>query len=258
MSTTGIFGGGARVDSPGITPKPLAPDATLILVDLDDPKQAAIMLAQRKICGWGADNIRVWHKYIKSGERAMFWIALPSSSAAATSVPRSDALDCIPSSKDGKEDQFLLVGHTALDWIDLPVEDHFQVDDTLTAEDGSVLTISSLCIMPEFKAYGLGTWSMQKLEEMAQQKPYGSPNCRAIAVNTLSDRHVKGGIPGPEGLDMFPNLGIPIPDRSNVGWFEKMGYVRYKEEKRYEAKGINGNTVYIWAVFLRKELPPKQ
>ncbi|KAF4552436.1 Hypothetical protein D9617_10g074180 [Elsinoe fawcettii] len=258
MSTTGIFGGGTRSDTPNIMDKTITTDATLIPVNLDDSKQASIMLAQRKICGWGWENIPIWNKYIKSGERAMFWLAIPSSSGVATNVTKSDALDTVTFSRDGEDNDYLLVGHTALDWIDIPVEDHFKVDDTLTADDGSILTISSLCVMPEFKAYGLGTWSMRELERMAQEKPYGSPNCRAVAVNTLSDRHCKGGLPGPDGMDMFPNLGLTIPERSNIGWFERMGYVRYKEEKRYKTPGIDEKPVYCWAVFLRKELPPRK
>ncbi|PNS20629.1 Phosphoribosylformylglycinamidine synthase [Sphaceloma murrayae] len=230
---------------------------SLIPIDFDHAVQRSIMLAQRKICGWGEDDIPIWDTHIKTGERSMFWIAFPRGSKQARGVQVTPALDFISSPEDPTKDH-LLVGHVALDKIDVPVIHHVNVDNTLTADDGSRLTIATLFIMPEFKAKGLGTFAMLECERLARERPFGSEDCREIAVNTLSDRHcLDGGVPGPDGLDMFPALGLPIPKRSNVSWFEKLGYVRYKEEKRYEDKGVNGQKIHIWAVFLKKDLPLK-
>lgn len=241
-----------------MTSKPLPWDATLIPVDLDHEDQRSILYAQRKICGWGETNIPIWDAHIKSGHRAMFWIAFPSSSPAATGIATKPALDFIPHPANGGSEKVLLVGHVALDRIDVPSEDSLTGDTTLTAEDGSVLTIATLFVMPEFKVHGLGSFAMTECERLAQEEPYGSLNCRAISVNTLSDRHCGNGVDGKDGLDMFPSLGLPTPARSNVGWFEKQGYVRYKEEKRYKAYTTDGKTIIVWAVYLKKELPPRK
>lgn len=172
------------------------------------------------------------------GERTLFWIALPP----------SHKTEQTPTFKRG-DDEILPVGHVAIERVDDPEGGH-QPDPTLVAPDGSILMISTLFVLPAFTALRLGAFAMDQCESLAQQEPYGSRNCRAVTVTTLSNRYHAGGLEGPEGMGRWEILGEPMPTRDNSLWYKRRGYVTYKEAVRY------GVEMKWWAVFMRKELDP--
>lgn len=230
--------------------------AALIPLDIHDNDQVSILKAQRLICGWGEYNIATWRDHIDNNERTMFWIALEADSPAASGAIIKDSLDFVTLTKDttAKAGKYLVVGQIALDKKDHLSGEMKVADETLVAPDHSRLLVATLFVMPEFKMHRLGTYAMQRLEELALDPRYGSANCTTLTLTTASSRHAKGGVPGPEGYDMWAILGLPIPDRTNVGWFERLGYVSYKEEPRYYA-APGRQTPDLWVAFMEKKLP---
>ncbi|KAK3070902.1 hypothetical protein LTS18_014986 [Coniosporium uncinatum] len=104
---------------------------------------------------------------------------------------------------------------------------------------------------------------MDVLEALATQEPYGSRDCRAIAVDTLDRRYWE--LDGEEWRGWWVKWGQPTPERgrSNEDWYARRGYVKFKERPKYtndfkgSAKGgaeeEQGGGLLI-ASFLRKEL----
>lgn len=234
--------------------------AALIPLDLANEQQVAILKAQRIVCGCANtdQNIKSWRSHIEANDRAMFWIALEASTpAAAGAIPKA-GLDFITTTDSpvAKADRYLVVGHIALDKKDYVNDDMVAAEDTLTSPDGSRLMIATLFILPEFKALRLGTYAMDRLEILARDPHYGSAKCTTLTLATMSERHAKGGVPGPEGYGIWAGLGgLEIPERTNVGWFERLGYVGYKEAARYFA--VPGReTPDVWCTFMEKRLGP--
>jgi len=71
-------------------------------------------------------------------------------------------------------------------------------------------------VLPEFRKHGIATWAMLELERMAQDPRYGSKNCRAVAINTLSERHHDAN--NPEMVAMWKSIGRPMRPKGTTGW----------------------------------------
>ncbi|GAB7354763.1 hypothetical protein MBLNU459_g5165t1 [Dothideomycetes sp. NU459] len=206
--------------------------AFLITADTTHAAEYAILHEQREICGWGQDRLG---KFNNDGSRTLFWIALPLSHKSEHTPTFQ---------REGKE--ILPVGHISLDKVDDP-ENGYAPDPTLVAADGSVLMITTLFVLPEFSTVRLGTFAMDQCESLAQQEPYGSRNCRAVTVTTLSSRYFTGGLEGPDGVGRWEVLKQKMP-RDNALWYKRRGYVEYKDEPRY------GLDLVWYGAFMRKEL----
>lgn len=200
-------------------------------VNLSDAGQFAEIQRQRLICGWHHDpqTLQKWKAKQQEGLKNLFWITIPN-----------------PSSK---ENNIIRTGHISLDaYTDPPEPD-------LARADKSVLTVSSFFILPEYRSYGLGRRAMGLVEELAITEPYGSPRCRFITLTGLSKRYVYD-----EGLEwrgMWMRIGMTPPSFSVQEWYEKLGYVSWKEEPLYEEKALNGEVIKLWEAFMRKEMAVK-
>ncbi|KAJ9619530.1 hypothetical protein H2203_008308 [Taxawa tesnikishii (nom. ined.)] len=117
-----------------------------------------------------------------------------------------------------EEEERLPVGHVSLDRVDRG-EDGTEPDTSLASGDGRVLTLTALFVLPAFKALRLGAFAMDECEAMAQQSPYGNPNCEAITVHTMSPRHLAGG--AEQGH--WAKLGLQVPKRDNSVWYKRRG-----------------------------------
>ena len=196
--------------------------------NLQDPVHFTELHEQRIICGWDDDTatLQRWkHKQI-DGVKSLFWITLPAPAA--------------------ESDQIKRVGHIALDAYSDPL------DPDIARADKSVLTVHSLFILPESRAYGLGRRVMDLLEEMATRAPYGSPACRWITLCGLSKRHVYDD--GPEWRGVWARLGQSPPSFSIQEWYEKLDYEVWKERPLYEVKALDGQTIPLWEDFMRYKL----
>ena len=146
------------------------------------------------------------------------------------------------------------VGHVSLDKVDINEPDAVP-DTTLADPEKGVLTITSLFVLPVFHRSGLGAFAMDECERLARVPPFGSESIVAVTVNTLSPRYCVGGVEGPDGLGQWEREGAdrPVP-QNNMLWYEKKGYKRYKEAPRYTSVGKQGETLWWYACFMRKEL----
>ena len=215
--------------------------ARLLLIDLEDATECSVLFDQRVLCGWGEEQIPAWRESARNGERAMFWISLPPETRT----------DDGPILKRGAE-AFVPAGHVSLDRVDDPGPG-VDPDPTLAAPDGSVLTISNIFVLPAFSGGGLGRFTMRECERLAQQEPYGNPNCRYLSLWTLSERYAAGGEGGWDGIGRWERLGKPVPKRANGPWYESLGYVKYKEEIRLYW-GLPNEPMAWYGAFFRKEL----
>ncbi|GAM86525.1 hypothetical protein ANO11243_045390 [Dothideomycetidae sp. 11243] len=222
--------------------------AKLIPLNFNDDRQVDLLAQQRDAAHYGTSSIPKWKFHAQRGERTMFWIAIPATGELGQRQTTSrQGLDIVG-------DDYLAVGHIALDKMDVPMPELIEPDDSVTKPDGSVLHVATLMVMPEFNRFRLGAFAVRQLEVLARQAPHGSEKCRMLTLTTVSPRHVKGGLEGPEGMDVFPKLGVPLPERSNVPWFEQLGYVQYKEALRYRGVAPDGSLHGLWCTYMRKEI----
>lgn len=89
---------------------------------------------------------------------------------------------------------------------------------------------------------------MLELQNYARDPRYGSRNCIAVTLDTLSDRYNKPD--DPECVSLWRDMGYASVPRSNIPWYERLGFRRYGEERlRYRDAGG------CWyAVYMRKDL----
>jgi len=251
-------------------------DARLIPLDLENETERKILHAQRLICGWGEEKIDFWREQVRLGNRSFFWVTLPAHSPTArprrASIGHSDhpwpdraindpkaadrnareplhvadALALLPP-RDREPNPILLVGHIAIDrvgYFDPP-------DESLASPDGSTLSLGSLFILPAFTNLHLGTFSMRECERLAQQAPYGNPNCRAVTLTTLCEKYYARG----DMRRFFEKLGQPAPEKGNMSWYTRQGYVEFKTDvPRYKNDSGEGPWDYWDATFLVKQL----
>lgn len=220
----------------------LPSSARLLPIDLEDAAERSVLHGHRILCGWDQEKIPAWRESMRKGERTLFWIALPLEM-------RKD--DVLTLKRDAET--FIPAGHISLDKVDYP-SPGIDPDPTLVAPDWSILTISNLFVLPVFSGCGLGRFALRECEKLAQQEPYGSPNCHYLSLWTLSERYAAGGEEGWNGIGRWERLGMPVPKRANGPWYESLGYIKYKEEIRLHF-GLPNDPMVWYGVFFQKELP---
>lgn len=200
---------------------PAQPKCTLEPMDLLELAQAEELLRQRKICGWSdtPEHIADWQAAIARKAKSLFWIK--------------------PASQPD-----LRIGHISLD-----SEAHPQDLELANPIDKSVLSISGLFVLPEHRGGGIGRAAIEALEKVATVEPYGSRNCKTVALTTLSRRYGEDD----EWRAIYEKLvGVEAPKRgkANEDWYTRMGYVKWKDEGLWD--GPDGYK-FIGA-FLRKRV----
>jgi len=162
-------------------------------------------------------------------QKMLFWVIIPAST----------------SDKDRSPNR---VGHISLTYQKDPP------DLEMANPDRSVMEISNLFILPEYRSFGFARKAMAAVEELAKVEPYGSPNCKALTLNTASKRYWDDD--GVEWRGLWLKMGLEVPERgrSLEQWYEKMGYVKYKEEPTFEETALDGTTLKWIASFLRKNI----
>ena len=194
-------------------------DIRLEVIDLHQEQDMHDLILQRKICGWNFSReiIGKWRDLSDQGLKTIFWILIP-----------------------GKDN--VKAGHISLA---SKAEPH---DPDLAQKDRSVMTISTFFVLPEHRSGGIGRQVMDLMEEMATKEPYGSPRCKALAIDTISTKYYDPSNP------MWPFLKDAMEKQpSNQLWYERRGYVPFKVIPRYHDSTLTGDVV-LDACFLRKEL----
>lgn len=170
---------------------------SLVPINLHDPAEFDIMRQHRIKCGWNHNDevISSWRDKVDAKIKSFFWITLP------------------PSTTDGPP---IKAGHISLDSLGEAPDPDF----ALANPDKSLLTISTFFIDPMYRG-GLGRTAMEMLEKMAREEPYGSVNCKAIAVFTLSRWYTNDD----EGRKVWEMLGgeTPVKQSSSDDWYRRMG-----------------------------------
>ena len=209
------------------------------------PDEIKELLVQRKICGWNYEphHVDEWRECIDRGEMTLFWIvidgqyanaATPSKNEDAalsgvngvqtpshgSSIP-SDATLSTSAASSNHPTTKIRAGHVALASQSHPPH------PLLARPDRSILTISTFFIHPAHRSLGLGRLTLDIVEPMATQSPYGSPNCREICVDTMSAKYVEnsGGSGGADWEAIRENA--KMSPYSKQRWYERRGYVTF-------------------------------
>jgi ribosomal protein S18 acetylase RimI-like enzyme len=196
-----------------------ATEVHLEVIDLHKQQEVDTLIVQRKICGWNFSQeiIAKWGDSVDKKLKTMFWIVLHDKDATKA-------------------------GHISLA---SKAEPH---DPDLAKEDRSVMTISNFFILPQHRSGGIGRKVMDLMEDMATKEPYGSPKCKAIALDTISYKYYDHTHTYWHYLKEYLEV-----QPSNQLWYERRGYVEFKVIPRYPNQ-IDGVDIMLDAAFLRKDL----
>lgn len=204
-------------------------------MNLHDTNQATELLRQRILCGWNQtpDFVAGLRDSMDAGLKAVFWITKPATEETTTSQ---------------QDHKTLRIGHVSLDSVAHPE------DLTLAnPHDKSVLTISNLFILAEHRGGGIARTAIDQLTHWAKEEPYGSPNCKAVAVTAISKKYHDDD-EWRAKFEWLNNTPAPERGRANEDWYVRMGFVKWKEEPRYPAEIPGREGEMFWASFLRKEI----
>lgn len=194
-------------------------------INLHNEDEAAELLRQRIICTWDdtPEYIANWREAMDANLKALFWIK-------PTSHPD------------------LRIGHVSLDSEASPPD-----LELANPHDRSVLTIANLFILPEHRGGGTARVVLGMLEETAREEPYGSKNCKAIAITTMCGKYHEDD----EWRARYEYLWeteAPPRGRSNEAWYVRMGFVKWKEEPRYKVHTPGREGEKLVASFMRKSI----
>ncbi|EED19823.1 conserved hypothetical protein [Talaromyces stipitatus ATCC 10500] len=235
-------------------------DISALLTTDNDPVQHAEFKRQREICGWDYldEDLQAFKEKQKKKLKSLFWIMIQLKAQAigkkenSDSLPESNTLiqDATRGDTAGSSPSAGLftvrAGHISLDsYADPP-------DPELALEDRSILTVQTFFILPEYRTGGVGRAAMDLVEVLATKEPYGGPRCHTLTLTTASKKYLE--IDEPEWKGIWKKFGMDIPKFSAQIWYEKLGYVYWKEEPRYRSPTLDGSTLVVIASFMRKKL----
>jgi GNAT superfamily N-acetyltransferase len=225
------------------TSLPSSEKLKLVPVNLSDAVEYEEFKRQRIICGWkqSDEDLQGFREKQQQRIKSLFWIMIPPKQ-------QSDVQDNDEAKNDTCRDDLFSIraGHISLDsYTDPP-------DAEIAREDRSIMTIQTFFTLPEYRAGGLGRAAMDHIEALAKQEPYGSPQCHTITLTTMNKRYVIED--GPEGRGVWERLGMDVPLFSIQDWYQKLGYVWWKEEPRYYAETLDGVCLHLTGSFMRKKL----
>ena len=231
---------------------------SLVPINLNDPAQHAEFKQQRVICGWDYSD-EALQMFIEKQEKklkSLFWIMIQQKAHANSKQEKGDTVsvtqDANGHAADGNAVSpsatvfTIRAGHISLDSYAEPA------DSEVALEDRSTMTVQTFFILPEYRTGGVGRAAMDLVEVLATQEPYGSPHCHTLTLTTVNKKHIE--IDAPEWRGVWKRAGMDVPPFSNEVWYEKLGYVYWKEETRYNAVGLDGSPLHLIASFMRKRL----
>ncbi|PYH85571.1 hypothetical protein BO82DRAFT_350900 [Aspergillus uvarum CBS 121591] len=201
------------------------PPCTLEPINLNDPAQHTELQRQRTLCGWDhhPTTLAQWQAKQSEGLKNFFWVVIPSPN---------------PNSQRNT----IRAGHISLDAYSDPP------DPDLARADRSILALQTFFLLPEYRSAGVGRHALQLIEEQAAREPA----CKCIALTALSKKYLYQE--GREWRGIWARMDQPVPAFSIQEWYEKAGYVGWKEEPRYEERSVDGEVIWLWEVFMRKEV----
>lgn len=192
-------------------------------IDLNEESQFSELQRQRTICGWSYDQqtLQSWKE--STSLKKLFWITTPNAE---------------------DESKPIRTGHISLD------PSFGILEPGLLQGDEIDLSLSTFFILPEYRAFKLGQKAVQLLEKMAVTKPHGDPRCRYLTLYAMSKRYIYDE----EWQGMWSKFGETQPPFSIQEWYEKIGYITWKEVPVTEAIALDGEVVRIWEALMKKDL----
>ncbi|KAB8337104.1 hypothetical protein FH972_021408 [Carpinus fangiana] len=188
-------------------------------INLESQEEIDLLIHQRTLCGWdnSMEDIKTWHKLVREGKKDFWWITLPAAEADKPSTKPAVHTDNVPAASKAIDGSAATVraGHIGLKALD-------------AYPDRSVMALKTFFIMPEHRSGGLGRACVAEVEARAR----AIPACKVIDIDTLSRRYYEDD--GPEWRGRLAAVGVVYPrGSSNEDWYERLGYVKYKDEPFY-------------------------
>ena len=231
----------------------------LVPMNLESGEERSMLKAQRTLCGWNEDKVDFWRTSMAQCNQTLFWITIPADSPIALERTKVDGLGHlrrpVPPDLDQKVatlEQVFAVGHVSLNKVDTPNSPGLAPDTSLASGDGKIMTITTLFVLPSFASSRFGSFAMDQCETWARQLPFGSPQCEAVTINTMSPRYMLGGLDGLEGMGRWEAMGSQIP-KDNSLWYTRRGYVKFDEAIRYFTPNPHGGQWSWFGIFMRKD-----
>ena len=229
------------------------PKCRLDPINLHDSAQVTELLSQRVLCGWDSEHdvLLKWRDEQDQGSRHMFWVMrlVPSQDS---SCHDSNSGDGSSTSLNREVEVEVRAGHIALTTPspDLIPPSTIAVT-TPNPSRANTLSVNSLFIHPSHRTHSLGRTAVSLIERAACTL---HPSTRYLTLTALSDRYLDDD--GPEGRGIWARIGWEVPGGSVRGWYERLGYVGWKEGVVYEVDVVEGvgkgGTVGLWEVFMWK------
>ncbi|KAK1147808.1 hypothetical protein N8T08_000321 [Aspergillus melleus] len=189
-------------------------------INLNDPDQFNEVRRHRLVCGWDHEpsTLEKWKLKQNEGLKSFFWIVIPR---PKSNLHSHSNLDSDTSQSTSHDTPTIRIGHISLDAYSDPP------DPELSRADKSILAIQTFFVLPEYRSLRVGARALALAEELALREP----NCRVIALTALSKRYMYDE--GLDGKGLWERIGEEMPPGSIQEWYEKKGYVGWKEEPRY-------------------------
>ncbi|KAJ5575304.1 hypothetical protein N7450_009203 [Penicillium hetheringtonii] len=206
---------------------PASIECNLEPINLNEKTQFNELQRQRKICGWQYDTqtLQSWKE--NENPKRLFWITFVDSSNQVSSESTS-----------------IRAGHISLD----PSSGY--LEPCRLRENEVDLSLNTFFILPEYRALRLGKCAVRLLEEFAVTEEYGDLRCRYLTLSALSKRYIYDE----NWKGMWARIGMPEPSFSIQEWYERLGFVTWKEVPLYEEITLDGETIVLWEALMSKDL----
>ncbi|KAJ3383218.1 hypothetical protein HDU84_003773 [Entophlyctis sp. JEL0112] len=153
---------------PAVPATPSAARTRLVVIPhAPSPMQRRLLVALRRDCGWGEDQIDDWLRDAACGRRLNFFIV-------------RDALAAVPPGGDSSVCNTSVIGMVAL------ILDHPAGDVLLASREHAAAMVCSLCVFKQWHNNGHGTLAMSLIEQVA--KLHGA---RTVTLETMGDRLIR-------------------------------------------------------------------
>ncbi|KAI1325771.1 hypothetical protein F5Y16DRAFT_377144 [Xylariaceae sp. FL0255] len=209
------------------------------LIPWDYQSEAHIerMVAQRKVCGWGANEVRSWAERAETGLKTMFWVELaetipnreemleshrkkyPAASAPLENTATTNSHQLLPTQSGNATAEFIPVAHVALNKN--PTPDLKGSFESLLPEEG-VYWVANLWVSEVLQGSGIGRAVMSEVEAMSSRKrekirPREKGRAQRLRLRSwLSTRCLPTGSAASGRMSCFISLlGLELP-RSRI------------------------------------------
>ncbi|KAH8923484.1 hypothetical protein BT69DRAFT_1350154 [Atractiella rhizophila] len=209
----------------------------LILVPIEFGTQAHIeeLQRQRRICGWGDEDIPLWKAAVEQGHRVMFWIA------TSEPVERAELSETVTTLRDTQSREIFPIGHIAVERKRMEDPGHFASKEFVP----SSARLESLFVLPSFQRIGAASFAILEMERIAIEEPI---NVEWMTIVGMSAEQFNDD-------NFWKRNGKERPRFSMEDYYRRRGYVTYETGPAWQNWDIKEEKLFwVNAAFMKKKL----